>query len=235
MQLNTLNMETEVPVEGAQSPIKASLKIESSERNIALIADKVFNERTVERQDNGDIRVHIAGFPYVDAENFYKNTGGGDVTEEFTEQGLDDRLDDLADSIEEALNFKAMVTSSVDQTGKRNLIVKLERKGEEILNFNASDIGDLADAVSTGLDDDEHKKGLEVQGAEVIAENGEQPVLGRRGFVTRFQATANGENDRLDAEVTNTLVQTKGGLFVISAADLNINAGINATLAIFIA
>lgn len=206
-----------------------------SARELMVVLDKPFTEETVET-DGDRVNVQKEGYEaYEEALGTSESgTGLGEASEgemEATALDLDDvdihRPEDLIALLRDMLeDLKADIRTGTNQDGDRTLDVVLDVAGQTF-EFTAEDLTDLGsfDVQATGLDAD--------AGGEVIGENdAPRPV---RGLVRQFRMTSNGDDDTLRNDNTNTLVQTKAGFIVTSLADVNLNTGINGTLAIFIA
>ncbi|GIV60947.1 MAG: hypothetical protein KatS3mg043_2036 [Rhodothermaceae bacterium] len=219
-------------------------------RTLLVLLDKPFTERVVETGDRGETRTRYGAFDQYaaalgDTAQAERTTTGGGAGEPpptpdegvMTALDLDDfDIKNPADLIEVVRSLledaKAEIKTSRDQSGKRTLTVHVELAGRTF-DFDLEDLerlaGDLG-AVATGLSD-ENTGPDEPGGEEIVAH---PATRSPRRLIRRFRATANGD-DTLRNDNTNTLVQTKGGFVVASAADVNLNAGLNGTLAIFIA
>ena len=208
-------------------------------RELMVVMDKVFagNETIVE--EAGIVRSSFKAFDkYKEA---LSTPSAESIVKEddpdFESHGLDlkdfdirkpgDLIELLKDLLEDA---ELKVNTGKGPDDKRNLYVQLNMAGRTF-QFNADDLKnfDPSNAVSTGLESEEDK------GAELIADNGTFTSKTSKGFIKKFRATNDGDDDTLSNDNRNILTQTKSAFVLTSILDANVNAGLNGTIAIFIA
>lgn len=250
---HTIDLSAEVPVQDASGPVKATLSMKTNACNIGLMIDKHHTRRTVDKESDGVVRVHSEAFNYADATEFYMKTGLHDGPDGLTAAlsaddasatardtlsgqepaatGLEDRVREFFDEGKDALRKTKVTASTGVEDGKRNVCLSIDYEDNKVFDFKADDINSLDD-----IDDlaspppDPSATSLE-DGAETISDNAMESARGRR-LVASWRATDGGQNENDSDSVNNTIVQSKGGVFVISAADVltNLYADIGAEI-----
>jgi hypothetical protein len=172
--------------------------------------------------------------------NPFGRGAAGAAAEEAEGTGLE-AIESLLKRGSEELGDISVAFSSPIVDGKRDFIARITRDDETIFEGSIADaLGGIAGtaegtAFEGGASSDATRAGEgalvadgEVVGGEVVAENG---GVTRKRLITRFRATANGEDDGISNQGTVAQEQLQAGIFILSVLNANVAAILEATAA----